>query len=218
MVGAVLALGAAVACSRGGDARDADSSTADSARTMTATPAMTAPWSTITYEQFDTYIKSLDFDKGGGKKDHDRNCTPSSSPDCANAGGKTKVDLDPEENVLGLNPGNLDPKGHVIARFRNKGKAMEDKYKIPPGETVYWLITSGKSEFVYFDASKVKQVASTFPFSQCHPPDEATNSGREADFSWCRKRSAGPTTWTDDGDNPAWISCVAGCCIAETAN
>jgi hypothetical protein len=218
-----------LACGRGGDG--SDSIPADSGGRLTQgaqtnckvssnasqpTPEMPAPIETISLECFNEYVGegSLVFDDAKGKKNADRKCVPANTPDCQGANG-IKVDIDPEVGAHLLGATGLGANGHIVARFKTKGNnKRESKYNLPGGDTLsYMLVTNGRARFVYATATEVVTVR-TFTYRGCddgnlpHP-----TPAREADFRPCLNKL---TTETYDRDEPAWVSCVAGCCIAET--
>lgn len=188
-----------------------------------STPEMPAAWAAITREQFEQYVNTtLDFDQGGGRTGVPRKCR-ATEPDCTSGPtpNRTAVDIHPEEGARELDPDLLGPNGHAIARLRNTGGATEDRYGIPRGETVYWLVTPGPagqpdvSTFVYFQGN-VKRELGPFPYSECEDGATHPNTGREANFTRCKNDTA--TVAMNEAEDPSWISCLEGCCIAGIPN
>ena len=182
------------------------------------TPEMPATWANISATDFLVHVANLDFPSGQGHQNVDRRCKPASAPECDNATAdkKTKVDINPEKGAQELDPGGLKPNGHVIALLVNKGRAVEAKYSLPPnGQKVYWLIEGSLSRFVYVDAATMtKRDLPTFPYRQCNDSTmHLTRPPLEASFARCR--NAPPGSIVDPLDFPVWISCLAGCCVAE---
>ena len=183
------------------------------------TPAMPDTWENITQAAFDTYVTTtLTFTSAEGETNVPRECDPPASCN----GNRTTVDIAPAQGTDGIDPDSLDANGHVVAVLHNDGNGRERRYKIPPNvDKVYWLVTTGRSRFVYFDPSGRKQVVSDTSFNAC-PHDDQRQPGRRAGFKPCDTRALVDTSGgrgrgggapVGPGD-PSWISCVRGCCVA----
>lgn len=147
---------------------------------------------------------------------HRRPCNPA-APGCDPDHPYTRVEIRPDKGVRGLNPQELHPDGHVIAMLLNTGPAVESMYNLPVGREVYWVIDSGRSRFVYVnDRRDSLIVASTFDFKECLDGDmhRSKPPGLKAAFQQCLNKG-GPGSNNGIVD-PSWISCLSGCCVAET--
>lgn len=183
-----------------------------------ATPPLDYAWDDpqLTEKVFKEYLKTLDFEKGK-KNEKDRKCKTTGSECLNEATDRIRMEIRPEAGARELDPNALDPRGHVIALLIHKGKATEATYDLPADQKeVYWLISPGAARFVWFDKNGVKQSRGPFKYTVCGDGVEHPNNGLEADFSDCKNTVM--TQTTERGDEPAWISCLAGCCIAEIMN
>ena len=176
------------------------------------TPQMPDSIGAISLPSFTAHVASLSFDTTAGKKDANRKCRPASDAACSGANG-VLVDIFPEIGAEFLHPDSLGGMGHVVARLINKGRLTEAKYNLPPDTIAYMVVTRGRARFVYAGRDSVR-IASAFTFRGCddkHLPH--LTPARKADFAPCRNA---PGTVLFDRDEPAWVSCVVGCCVAET--
>ena len=185
------------------------------------TPNMPAPFATITLEAFNGYIATLGFDPALGEQNVERLCKPPDLAACQNPNQRPRVDIDPAKDTDGIDPANLHEYGHVVARLHNDSPLRrENRYDIPPSTTVYWLVTAGRSQFVWFDAAGNRRSVGASPFTACKKKE--THS-KKAGFRRCpipdaatAAESAAFIAGSPDKD-PAWISCVPGCCVAAEA-
>ena len=186
------------------------------------TPNMPEPFETISKADFDNYVgTTLTFDPASGEQDVERHCKPPNLAQCQGTGRRPKVDIDPAQNTGGIDPDNLHDNGHIVARVHNNSPLRrENRYDLPPDTVVYWLVTRGKSRFVWFDARGNRRSVGEAPFVGCRKKDTHIDSKR-AGFKRC------PITLTTPAESvaalnsrisdPAWISCVPGCCVAAEA-
>lgn len=199
-----------------------DSAAVRSAAARQRTPAMPRKWEDISRTEFDNYVTNTLIFNGPGETDVPRDCDPPAS--CNANNGRTSLDITPAQDTDGIDPADLDENGHVVAVLANKGTGKEKKYKIPANvEKVYWLVTANQSRFVYFDNAGNKHAVGDSPFQGC--PPHTDTSGRKAGFKPCPARlgtpsGAGggrPNGSPPNPDDPTWISCVPGCCVAALA-
>ena len=194
------------------------------AATRPRTPEMPAKWEDITEGAFRRYVDTTLQFTAIGDTNVVRDCDPPAS--CNANNGRTTLDITPAQDTDGIDPADLHENGHVVAMLVNRGTGKERKYKIPANvPKVYWLVTAGKSRFVWFDAAGNRHAVGDSPFSGCKP-HEADASGRKAGFRPCPSPgpdtgsvggSRGPKGGVPNPDDPSWISCVPGCCVAAQA-
>jgi hypothetical protein len=209
----------------GGDKQAADtpapSGDSQPPATVARTPNMPASWETITPAAFKTYVETtLTFDTASGERDVERHCRPPDLAACQGTGRRPRVDIAPAQNTGGIDPNNLHANGHVVARLHNKSTLRrENRYNLPPDVQVYWLITSGRSRFVWFDAAGRRNVVGDMPyFTGCENKDA---HAKRAGFKRCPIQDAAPLDSVALAaaklSDPAWVSCVPGCCVAAEA-
>ena len=181
----------------------------------TGTLAMPYDWTdqNLTKQRFDEYLQELDFSKTDTVQE--RPCKATGGA-CSNPSDRVSVEIRPDSGARNLNPTDLDAKGHVIARIINRGNATEAKYNLPGNaKEVYWLVTNGVSRFVYFDQAGKKRVASITEYSEC--PPHTPNTTLRAAFQPCPGSLQGQFFMAQPASpSPAWISCLEGCCVAES--
>jgi hypothetical protein len=185
------------------------------------TPAMTAPWGTITVAQFEDYIEERDFSWWRGRWNVKRDCKPASDPACAAGTKKVKVRHYPEADAYLLRFEALDLNGHVVARLENRGDREEARYNLRRNTHTYMLVTPGLARFVYIDSTAnpdTLAVASTFIYEKC--PDEQGHqwpTDIRADFRDCGAKMPGAPFGPSGTNDPAWVSCYLGCCVVRNA-
>ena len=186
---------------------------------------MPEPLGTIDGPCFTQYVNSLDFVADKGPTDVERRCTSVNPSDCAGS-AHTKTDLEPERYAKELGVTGLKPNGHVVARIHVKGDQNEARYGLPGrGEKSYMLITNNQAQFVHVKGSEVV-TTHTVVYRSCGDDGEHPKT-YWGDFRPCPTLPPGPqgtssaqgapVTRTYDRDEPAWLSCAAGCCVAEAA-
>ena len=220
----VFAIGAMMACDSGNEnATDsvapeaaADSVAPDEAAVAVTTPELPDSLGRISVRTFNRTMQSPTqfFDSNYGST-HRRPCNPAAAG-CDSANPYTTVEIRPDKGARGLNPKDLHKNGHVIAMLLNTGPAVDSMYNLPVGREVYWVIDSGRSRFVYVnDRRDSLIVASTFDYRECEDGDlHPTRPPRlKAAFQRCLNKGPGSNNGVGD---PSWISCLSGCCVAET--
>lgn len=188
-----------------------------------ATPEMPEPFDNMGPGEFRAYIdtSTLDF-LGSHGVTKPRRCAPGSGTDCpADGSGTTLVRIRPESGANLLAPTAVTANGHIIAELKNIGQGDEDVYHIPKGrERVFWLVekdgSGAKARFIILRLNGMTEVLGgrSYPYEDCQHLPKQPGRPLEADFKACNARDSGaPFVFANDEE--AWISCFAGCCVAQ---
>jgi hypothetical protein len=185
---------------------------------------LTKPLAQYTGAQFAALVRPLRYGQGATRQ---RKCR---GPAECTAGKQVAVRIDAVADADSLGAGSLPSHGVVAARVRNTGGEMEARYNMRGGaQYTYYLIvqpaaggTAGwlLEELDRQAGSVTHRTVASGRFVGCNHP---FRRGARADFYTCADSPAGraalqPVSFSRQTpeDPPIWISCMLGCCIAET--
>lgn len=189
---------------------------------------LTKPLAQYTGAQFAALVQPLRY---GPNLTRQRRCR---GPAECTAGRRVGVRIEAVADADSLAAGNLPAFGVVAARVQNTGGEMEARYNMRGGaQYSYYLIirpgpgASGAQwvlEEIDRQGSNVAhRTVASGRFTPCNHPFAR---GARADFRTCAdsparggRASLQPVMFMPQGgpdDPPIWISCAAGCCVAET--
>lgn len=189
------------------------------------TPPMPAKLEDMTGTAFRDHVRQLEFLKFRGQT-RDRACVQGSGTDCQTAQSRTSVRILAEKGSSGIGPGNIHVNGHIVGLLSNRRDATEARYQLPPNaDSIYWLVERGQSDTV-----GVSRFVRLLPnggwevlgqphlFEKC-VHTEPRPGWTKADFRECVSTGSLGLAFLDDSLEialrSAWVSCLAGCCIAR---
>lgn len=170
------------------------------------TPAMLKPFHRMDDNEFEQYVRGLQFAESAGRE-RPRQCV-------TGAGAACRIFIAPEIGAESVTPTNLDS-SYVIGRLVNRGTIMEKRYSIPGGDTAYWVVEPGKAAITRMivirnNGTSYELGGSPYPYDTCA---RHTRRPLQADMRGCHPHPTTPGIVDDPAlDAAAWVSCLAGCC------
>jgi hypothetical protein len=186
--------------------------------------ALAKPLADFTPDEFVAFTATLTF---GGGADRPRTCR--NAPGCEVKGGKrTAARVDAVDGQDSLDAAALTANGVVAARARVTGQYEEARYGMRPGAYEYYLVLfPGAGDAATWRLQQVETTpgarrlteVATGTYRPC-PHRFRKEKAYRATFAGCEGVHPNDSTmklglmqaFTDD---PIWISCSKGCCIAQ---